>query len=113
MARLLAVYAFHVRCYPSAREFLESLQDGTPDCLIVDFRMNGMTGLELLHHLAGTEFRIPDIVITADEEHGLRHRCELAGASGFLTKPVTGDTLLNAIKAAVGAASPALSLLSD
>jgi FixJ family two-component response regulator len=113
MARLLAVYGFQARCYLSAREFLESLQDGAPDCLIVDFRMNGMTGLELLHHLAGTEFRIPAIVITADEEHGLRHRCELAGASAFLTKPVTGHALLNAITAAIGAASPALSLLPD
>ena len=99
LARLITAHSFPVQCYGSAREFLDA-ENGVPSCLILDLRMNGMTGLELLHHLAGTGSTIPVIVTTADDEPGLKHRCELAGASSFLTKPVIADTLLSAINAA-------------
>jgi FixJ family two-component response regulator len=101
MARLLGAYSFHVQTYPSGRAFLDSLKSGVPACLIVDLQMNDVTGLELLHHLAGTGLRIPTIVATADDEPGIRHRCKLAGAVAFLVKPVMSDPLLKAIKAAM------------
>lgn len=101
-ARLISAHSFPVRCYASAHEFLES-QDGVPACLIVDLRMSGMTGLELLHSLNGTGSMFPVIVMTADDAPGLRHRCELAGASSFLNKPVPAEMLLNAINAATTA----------
>ena len=97
-ARLISAHSFPVRCYASAREYLDS--EGAPACLILDLRMTGMSGLELLHHLNGTGSTVPVIVMTADEAPGLRHRCELAGASSFLTKPVPAELLLNAIYAA-------------
>jgi len=100
-ARLLAAYAFEVCAYASAREFLDSLKVSQPACLILDLQMNDMTGLELMQHLAGTEFRIPTIVTTAHDEPGTRHRCDLAGAFGFLLKPLHGDTLVEAIKSAL------------
>jgi FixJ family two-component response regulator len=100
-ARLLSAYSFEVCAYASAREFLDSLRASQPACLILDLQMNDMTGLELLHHLAGTEFRIPTIVTTAHDEPGTRHRCELAGAFGFLLKPLHGDALIEAIESAL------------
>jgi FixJ family two-component response regulator len=104
MARLIEAYSsFQVRIYASGREFLDSLKIGVPNCLIVDLRMNDMTGLQLLHSLAGMGLRIPAIVATADDEPGMRHRCKLAGAVAFLVKPVMSDPLLNAIKTAMSA----------
>jgi FixJ family two-component response regulator len=103
MARLLEALSLQVRTYSSGREFLDSLKIGVPACLIVDLQMNGMTGLELLTHLAGTGLRIPTIIVTADDEPGMRHRCQLAGAVAFLVKPVTSDPLLETIKAAMSA----------
>ena len=98
-ARLLRAYSFEVRAYASAREFLDSLKSSQPDCLILDLQMHGMTGLELLQYLAGTEFKFPTIVTTAHDEPGTRHRCELAGAFAFLLKPLHGDVLQETIKA--------------
>ena len=100
-ARLLRAYSFEVRAYASAREFLDSLQTSQPACLVLDLQMHGMTGLELLHHLAGTEFNFPSIVTTAHDEPGTRHRCELAGAFAFLLKPLHGDVLQETINAAL------------
>jgi|SRR5579871_128385 len=100
-ARLLTAHSFEVCAYGSAREFLGSLKLSQPACLILDLQMNGMTGLELLHVLASTEFRFPTIVTTAHDEPGMRHRCELAGVFGFLLKPLHGDVLLETIKNAL------------
>jgi FixJ family two-component response regulator len=103
LARLIGAYSFEPRPYSSAREFLDSLNNGAPACLLVDLQMDDMTGLELLHRLAGLGLKIPTIVVTAQDEPGMRHRCSLAGATAFLVKPVTGDPLLEAIEAAIGA----------
>jgi FixJ family two-component response regulator len=97
VARLLTAHAFQIRCYASALEFVASVEDGRPSCLIVDLEMPGMSGLQLLHHLAGSGLGIPTIVMTGHDKLSLRHRCELAGAQFFLSKPVTPETLLNAI----------------
>jgi FixJ family two-component response regulator len=104
-ARLLAAYSFEVCAYASAREFLDSLELSQPVCLILDLQMNDMTGLELLHYLARTDFRFPTIVTTAHDEPGTRHRCGLAGASGFLLKPLHGDALQETIKRALAGSS--------
>jgi FixJ family two-component response regulator len=104
MARLIRAYSsFEVQTYASGREFLDSLKISVPNCLIVDLRMNDMTGLELLHSLAGMGLRIPTIVATADDEPGMRHRCKLAGAVAFLAKPVMSNPLQDAIKTAMSA----------
>ena len=100
LARLLRARTFEVRTYTSARDFLTALPDGLPECLIVDLQMPGMTGLELQRHLSRTGVQIPTIVITAHDEAGARERCEAAGASAFLSKPLQDTSLLAAIVAA-------------
>ena len=102
VARLLQAHSYEVRTFSSAGDLLNSLDHEIPDCLIVDLAMDGMTGLELLRHLSRTGLKIPAIVCTAHD--GARRRCELAGARAFLTKPVDGHSLLEAIEAAISAA---------
>jgi FixJ family two-component response regulator len=97
LARLLMARLLEAKTYDSAREFLASLSEGLPDCLIVDLQMPDMTGLELQHHLAQEGIHIPTIVITAYDEIGARERCELAGAVAFLTKPLQDTVLFAAI----------------
>ncbi len=68
-----------------------------PTCLIVDLQMPDMTGLELQLHLTRHGIQIPTIIITAHNEAGARERCESAGASAFLSKPLQDTALLAAI----------------
>jgi FixJ family two-component response regulator len=97
LSRLLRARAFEARTYASARDFLAALPDGLPECLIVDLQMPDMTGLELQRHLTHAGIRIPTIVITAHDEPGARERCESAGASAFLSKPLQDTSLLAAL----------------
>ena len=47
------------------------LADGPPECLIVDFQMPEMNGLELQQHLLSDGIKIPTIRITADGDFAL------------------------------------------
>ncbi|HTP92222.1 MAG TPA: response regulator [Xanthobacteraceae bacterium] len=100
LARLLSSRSFVAKTYPSGRQFLDSLTEGMPDCLIADLQMPGMTGLELQLNLAGRGVRIPTIIITAHDEAGMRERCKAAGAVAYLSKPVQDTSLFDAIDAA-------------
>ena len=67
---LLSSVGFRVETFASAEEFLESAHRTDTGCLVLDLRMAGMNGLDLLRHLAATGSRIPVIILTAhgDEE---------------------------------------------
>ena len=102
LARLLRAFSINPQTYGSAREFLDSLPGGVPECLILDLQMPEMNGLELQGELARVGARIPTIVITAHNEIGYRERCRAAGAASYLIKPLDEGTLLSAISAAMG-----------
>ncbi len=100
LARLVGAHSFATKTYLSAPQFLASLAEGLPDCLIADLQMPEMTGLELQHNLARKGIRIPTIIITAHDEAGMRERCTTAGAIAYLPKPVQDASLFAAIEAA-------------
>jgi FixJ family two-component response regulator len=97
LARLLRAHAVDARTYASARDFLISLPDGLPECLIVDLQMPEMTGLELQRHLNRAGIQIPTIVVTAHHEADMRELCESAGATKYLLKPLQDTSLLAAV----------------
>jgi FixJ family two-component response regulator len=101
LCRLLGASTIQAQSFASAREFLDSLGSGVPDCLILDLQMPEMTGLELQRELVRLGARIPTIVITAHNESGLRERCLAAGAAAFLVKPLNSTELLASISSAV------------
>jgi FixJ family two-component response regulator len=99
---LLRSVGFRVAMFASAEAFLQSDHLHDTDCLILDFRMPGMNGLELQHHLVASESDIPVVFITA---HGLdddlRSRALQDGAVDYLIKPFSEDALLEAVNAAL------------
>jgi FixJ family two-component response regulator len=100
LARLLRTRGLGARTFTSARDFITSLSDGLPECLIVDLQMPEIDGLELQRRLRLSGVRIPAIVITAHNEADARERCMSAGAYAFLAKPLQDTTLLAAIDGA-------------
>jgi len=101
---LIRSVGFRVEAFASAEEFSNSEQLHATDCLILDVRMPGMTGLELQRHLAASEHDIPIIFITAHgSDEGVRSRALRDGAVAYLTKPFSEEALLEAINTAVTA----------
>jgi FixJ family two-component response regulator len=100
LARLIGACSFNPQTFGSAREFIDSLPAGLPDCLVLDLQMPDMTGLDLQRHLTRSGVKIPTIVITAHNDPGFRQRCESAGAIAYLLKPLNETTLIAAINSA-------------
>jgi FixJ family two-component response regulator len=106
LARLLSASSFEPRTYGSAREFIDSIRTDIPECLVVDVHMPDFTGLDLQRYLNRINKKIPTVVITAFDDAGVRERSTASGAKAFLTKPLHGPTLIDAILDATGRARP-------
>lgn len=100
LARLLRTHALSVATFESGQQFLASLPQSRPDCLILDLQMPEMDGLDVQLDLARRGIRIPTIIITAHDEAGIRERCRSAGAIAYLAKPVPQAALFAAIEVA-------------
>jgi FixJ family two-component response regulator len=100
--RLMRSVHLEVRGFASAEEFLNSNDPRKADCLILDVRLPGMSGIELHRHLLARRFNVPVIFITA---HGSDDRARLEAASewtiGYFIKPFSGDELLDAVDVAL------------
>lgn len=99
---LLKQFGFAVDTFSSAEEFLLSHSRGQTRCLLLDFTLPGMTGLDLQQELRRRQTETPIIFITADRDEALRQRVLAAGAVECLFKPFTDMALLGALNAALG-----------
>jgi FixJ family two-component response regulator len=101
LRNLLNSVGFEVETFESAEAFLASDSRERAACLVLDLRMPGMGGLDLLSHLAATGSRLPVIVLTAHGDDDARRRSLDAGAVAFLIKPFQSAALLDAIQRVV------------
>ena len=69
-----------------------------PDVVLLDLRMPGKNGLEVLEHLSRTGQLPPTIILTTFDEEQLVLNGLRAGARGFLLKDVSLDQLVSAIR---------------
>src|SRR6266513_3745351 len=65
LTNLLTSVGFRVETFQSAEAFLDSGHRDNIGCVVLDLRMTGMNGLDLLRHLTAIGSRIPVIILTA------------------------------------------------
>ena len=95
--------------FSSAQEFLARPRPLVPTCLVLDFSLPGLTGLELQKRIAAERTEMPIIFITGHGDVPMTVQAMKAGAVEFFTKPFNDDVLLTAIRAALGRSRVALS----
>ena len=98
---LIRSVGFRAQGFASAEEFLNSTQLHDTECLILDVRMPGMSGLDLQRHLVAANSQIPIVFITSHADDDARERALQAGAVAFLYKPCREEMLLKAIDSAL------------
>jgi len=101
LSGLIRSVGFGVMVFASAEEFLSSNRLLDIDCLILDVRMPGMSGIDLQRQLAATHTSIPVIFITAHGDEEARVRALNGGAVDYLLKPFSEEALLKAIDTAL------------
>ena len=72
-----------------------------PSLVILDLVMKGMYGLDVLARLREMDPQARVIVVSADVQHSSRELVESGGGVGFLTKPVSSEALISAVRSAL------------
>ncbi len=101
LKRLLGSVGFACQTFGTADEFLRTPRTDGPQCLVLDLRLPGTSGLDVQRELAGIERPMPIIFITGHGDIPVTVRAMKAGASEFLTKPLREQELLEAIRKAL------------
>ena len=99
---LIRSVGMQVKVFASAEEFLSAAHNGNADCLVLDVRLPGISGVELHRHLLSQNCKLPAIFITA---HASDDRAKREASSdwtvAYLIKPFGEDELLDAVDAAL------------
>lgn len=101
LRRLFLAAGMDVETFASGQEFLASVQTRRPDCAVLDLRLPGLTGLDVLERLAEAGVRLPIVMVSGHDQPDLAELALAAGAEAYLRKPLDDESLLAAVDAAV------------
>ena len=105
LCRLLRQMNMEAEPFSSGTEFMESLKQSVPDCLVLDLRMPKTSGWQVLSELRKMNAGIKTIVVSADDQPDIGP-IDAADSISFLTKPIDEQKLVAAIAKTAGAARP-------
>lgn len=98
---LLNSISLDVRAFESAKEFLDAAVTCAYGCVILDVRMQNVSGLQLQQALYERGFKLPIIFLSAYGDAQLGAQAVKRGAFDFLQKPYRNQDLLDAVNAAI------------
>jgi FixJ family two-component response regulator len=101
----LEVEGFVVRTYARGEELLNETAFPTCRCLVIDQKLPGINGIDLIERLRQDKVSAPAILIATHPNAALKARAAGAGVP-IVEKPLLGSALLDSIRFAV-AGSPA------
>ena len=87
LARLLRAIGVASLTFESAESFLDAYEPDLEGCLLVDIRMPGMSGLDLVEELGRRKIALPAIVMTGHADARAMERLGTLDTMGFLEKP--------------------------
>jgi len=93
----LEVEGFTVRDYSSANELLRESEIVDAGCLVIDYHLPEMNGLEVLNRLRQRRVAVPAILITSHPSAFVRRRAAEAGVA-IVEKPLLGNALVEGIR---------------
>lgn len=99
MTMLLRARGFQIDTYRDGTEFLMMHGRHGGDCLLIDYKMPRMDGLEVMRRARTQKDETPAIMITGYYSDSLRDRALLAGFADVLEKPAGPGALIEMIEA--------------
>ena len=98
MTMLLRARGFQIDTYRNGFEFLMMNGRHGGDCLLIDYKMPRIDGLELMRRTRELNDHTPGLMITGFYSDSLKRRALAAGFSDVLEKPSISTTLERAIE---------------
>jgi two-component system, chemotaxis family, CheB/CheR fusion protein len=97
MRDFLAGHGWNIEIFTDGEAFLAAYRPRPKACLIIDERIPGLSGIELLQRLRAEGHGLPAIMVTGHGDVRIAVQAMKAGAVDFLEKPVDRDELLASI----------------
>jgi FixJ family two-component response regulator len=94
---LLKSIGLSSECFATTQEFLRNKRPDGPSCLVLDVRLQGVSGLDFQRELTRAGMELPIVFITGHGDIPMTVKAMKSGAVEFLTKPFRDEDLLNAI----------------
>jgi len=98
----LEVEGFRVRLYDGPEALLADADLPKRACLVIDYRMPGIDGIELVRRLRERQVALPALLISGRVNKELRCLAQRSGVVGVLEKPLLDATLVDSIRSALG-----------
>ena len=83
---------------PDGETAIARIPEAQPDLVLLDMRMPGLSGLDVLEHLGKSQQMPPTIILTTFDDDNLVLAGIKAGAKGYLLKDVSLDELVGGVK---------------
>lgn len=96
--RLLLECFESVEVVLSGEQLLDAVRVGTPDVVITDITMSGMSGIDAMRTLRAEGCETPFIFLTMHGESCMAAEAVRAGAQGYVLKASAGEELVYAIR---------------
>jgi two-component system response regulator FixJ len=93
MRVLLEASGYSVRDFPSAEQLLAEADARQARCIITDYHLPGMTGIDLVETLRAQGVATPAIIVSANGK-ALIARASRAGITAVLRKPMAAEALI-------------------
>lgn len=101
LSSLLRSVGLNVATFASAAEFIAAPRPDGPCCLLLDVRLQGISGLDFQTELKRDKIELPIVFMTGHGDIPMSVRAMKAGAVDFLAKPFRDQDLLDAINLAI------------
>ena len=98
MQRLFRSIGLHAEVFASTAEFLQAKPSDVPCCLVLDVRLQELSGLDFQVQLAQANIQIPIIFMTGHGDIPMTVKAMKAGAIEFLPKPFREQDMLDAVQ---------------
>jgi FixJ family two-component response regulator len=98
LGRLFETVSLNADLFASVEEYLRASKLRPANCIVLDVRLPGPSGLDFQTQLVNANDRTPIVFITAHADIPMSVRAMKAGAVEFLTKPFRHQELLDAVR---------------
>lgn len=101
LSALLASVSIPSRIFASGIDFLQAVNRAYAGCILMDVRMPGMSGLEVVTHLRRRDLRLPVILMSGFADVPMVIKAMKLGAVDFIEKPFNSTDLLERLQQAL------------
>jgi two-component system response regulator FixJ len=103
---LLETDGFDVRTFRSGAALLNAIATGEVDCLVIDYKMPAMNGIDLASHLRNRGIDTPIILITGYPDENIAEKAAAAGIRHVVLKPHLEDSLVSRVRDVIQESQP-------